>query len=235
MLTYKEDDLVTFKDSLIKTYNNTSLPDVDIENEEEEILDHNFDFAIYNNFDTYEEKMRYIILNDQFKFTDIMQLKKVFINDFKNSIEEDTVNALKALTILLNYDIMKDTQFFIVIQIYLNQTIPTNNKVMKNIAKLIFHYHFQLPNEYLLALIDEMDDMNFKQKKDFMKLFYSYVSVCNSDSYVFLQKCFDYIKYLLIDLLEPFPYQILSIISILYETIDLPNDFIIEFFDKFKS
>lgn len=77
MLKYKEKDLATFRDSLIKTCNNTSLSD--IENEEEEILDHYFNFAIYNDFEIYEEKMRNFILNNQFHFTDIMQLSLILL------------------------------------------------------------------------------------------------------------------------------------------------------------
>ena len=53
----------------------------------------------------------------------------------------------------------------------------------------------------------------------------------NSDSY-FLQECFDSMKYMLLEFLEPVPYQTLSILSVLFDNIILPNDFIIEFFNN---
>lgn len=48
----------------------------------------------------------------------------------------------------------------------------------------------------------------------------------------FLQECFYSKKYMLLDFLEPIPYQTLSILSVLFDNIILPNDFIIEFFNN---
>lgn len=56
----------------------------------------------------------------------------------------------------------------------------------------------------------------------------------NSDSY-FLQECFDSMKYMLLEFLEPVPYQTLSIISFLFDGIILPNDFIIDVFNKLND
>lgn len=164
MFKYKEENLTTIKDILIKTYNDSTISNsvIEIEEEEEEILDHNFDFNVYKDLQTYEEKMRYIILYDEFYITDILQLKKVFFDDFNNSIEDDSVNALSALIILLNYECMKDNRYFIQIKKFLNKNIPTNNNIMKNIAKLMLHYDFQLPDEYLLSLINELNEMKKK-------------------------------------------------------------------------
>ncbi|KAK8870168.1 hypothetical protein M9Y10_008045 [Tritrichomonas musculus] len=215
-LKFKEEE---FPQDLVQT--KCSKKDID---------DFSFDIDVYNGLKTIGEKMRYITLYDQIPKTSLIELQKVFIDQFKDGIQNDPYCSLEALIKLLKYECFQEKDYHDICNNFLIHCIPTDAYILKSISKLILYFNFDVSYEFLISLINKLVELSYEEKKMFIEMIQSFI-ISNHDIQ-FLQNYFDSIKDFLLESIESMNHEIISISSLLFEKIIIPEDFLIELFDK---
>ena len=109
---------------------------------------------------------------------------------------------------------MNNHNFLLLIENFLKDYAPTHEKSLKYIAKLIRHYDLKIPEKFLIYLRDDINDINFSQKKYFFEILISFILMNNHD-FEFLQEYFESLLGFLYEEIESLPYKILTIVIII--------------------
>ena len=125
---------------------------------------------------------------------------------------------------------MNNHNFLLLIENFLKDA-PTHEKSLKYIAKFIRNYGLKIPEKFLIYLRDDINDINFSQKKYFFEILISFILMNNHD-FEFMQEYFESLLGFLYEEIESLPYKILTIVSLIHDIIILPEDFISDIIEK---
>lgn len=121
------------------------LQDKVFENEDNENIYHDFDFQLYKSLIKYGEKMRFICIYNSLTDDDLRKISCTIDHDILNGIIDDPKYTLRAIIVLLKYNVNIQINSIIsqkIIELF------QQDELIKECTNLVFNFLFKDPKYY---------------------------------------------------------------------------------------